>query len=88
MTTSITPEVKETSLTAHVQKDSSGVKKGGALPHNRCCQCPIGCCAGIHLGKKMHTHMEKRPGSGQRLETKQDDWPEKNKHLEKLPPCK
>ena len=30
-----TPKVKETSLTTHAQKGSSGVKKEGVPPHNR-----------------------------------------------------
>lgn len=78
MTASITPEVR-ISRTAHVQKDL-GVKKGGALSHNRCCQSPIGFHARIHLGKKMHKYIRKNLGSSLRWEMKKDDWPEEIKN--------
>lgn len=34
-----------------------GVKKKGAAPHNRDAKAPISLWAGIHLGKKLYTHV-------------------------------
>ena len=59
LTTSITPEVKETSPNADVQEGSSGVRKGGASSHNICHHTPFTLWSGIHLGKKMHMQIER-----------------------------
>ena len=50
MTTVFILEVKEISLTAHVQKGSSGVRKGGASPVISDVNLPIVLFPRIHLG--------------------------------------
>ena len=60
-----TPEVKETSLSAPTQEGSLGVEKGGGPPHGGDAKPPTGLSAGIHLGKKLHTHVGEGPRTGQ-----------------------
>ena len=44
-----------------------------------------GLWAGVHLGKKLHTHVGEGPRAGQVWKKKPDNWPEVNKDLEELP---
>lgn len=75
MTTSVILRVKETSLTAHVQKSSlGGHKKEGLLFHNRHCASPSDPLPwNPSRLKDAHAYGED-PGQGQLWEMKQDDW--------------
>jgi len=56
---------RKASLSAHVQEDSLGLKKGGTPPHNKSGQVPTGRCTGIHLRKNLHTHVGEGPRTDQ-----------------------
>ena len=45
----------------------------------------MGLWAGIHLGKKLHTHIGEGPRAGQVRKKKPDNWPKVNKDPEELP---
>ena len=80
-----TPEVRKTSLTAHAQEGSLGVRKGGdATAYSKCGHAPTGLCGGIHLNEKLRMHVGECPGTSQVWKKKQDNWPTVNKDLEGL----
>ena len=79
-----TPEVKEISLTAQAEENSLEVKRERGATHDKCGHIPTSLCGGIHLSKKLGTHVRECPRTGQLWEKKQDNWPKINKDPEKL----
>ena len=75
---------RKTSLSAHAQEVSLRVKKKGAPPHNKCGRAPTGLWGGIHLSKRLHTHVGEGPGTSWVWKKKQDNWPKVNKDPEGL----
>ena len=68
-----------------LRKAPWGSKREGVSPHNKCGHSPTGLCGGIHLSKKLYTHVGVSLRTGQVWKKKQDNWPKVNKDLEELP---
>ena len=82
-----TPEVKKSRLTAPsalVQKGFLESKREAAPLQNKCRQAAIGLCVGIHLSKKLSTHLAEGPWTRQLWRKKQDNCPNVNRHPEGL----
>ena len=62
-----------------------GSKRRGCHPIIGDAKAPIGLWAGIHLGKKLRTHVGEGPRAGQVWKKKLGNWPKVNKDPEELP---
>ena len=67
------------------RKPPWGSKRRGRHPIIGDAKAPIGFRAGIHLGKKLRTHIGEGPRAGQMWKKKPDNWPKINKEPEEPP---